>query len=219
MADPGLERSHGSPVAGFHKFERGPPCNRSTAEETVLYVQQSRVVNGGVQSPLLEGTRSAARSIIRSHAMFRPLIAVIATGAALLCATAVHAGGTHWSVGINVPVGGVVVSNGGYYVQEPAPVYYPVPARYAPRSYYEAPATYYEVPRAVYVPPPVVYAEPEPVYAVPYVGWRGGNEHHWEHRHDFEQARWERARHEHGGRWERGEHRGDDGDARHGHRD
>ena len=54
--------------------------------------------------------------------MLRPIIAVIATSATLLCATAAHAGGFNWSVGINVPVAGVAISNGGIYVQAPAPV-------------------------------------------------------------------------------------------------
>ncbi|MEO7007780.1 MAG: hypothetical protein ABI156_01405 [Caldimonas sp.] len=49
-------------------------------------------------------------------------IAAIAASAAMLGATAAHAG-THWSVGLNVPVAGIVVSNGGgYYVQEPVSV-------------------------------------------------------------------------------------------------
>ena len=52
--------------------------------------------------------------------MFRPLSMIFAAGVALLGATAAHAG-THWSVGINLPVPGVVVTNGGYYVSEPVP--------------------------------------------------------------------------------------------------
>jgi hypothetical protein len=43
--------------------------------------------------------------------MFRPLSMIFAARVALLRATAAHAG-THWSVGINLPVPGVVVTNG-----------------------------------------------------------------------------------------------------------
>jgi hypothetical protein len=55
--------------------------------------------------------------------MLRQLSIVFAATAALFGATAAHAE-THWSVGINLPVPGLVVSNGGYYA--PARV-----ARYA----------------------------------------------------------------------------------------
>jgi hypothetical protein len=136
--------------------------------------------------------------------MLRPIIAVIATSATLLCATAANAGGTNWSVGINLPEAGVVISNGGYYAQAPAPVYYP------------APGAYYHAPAPVYVPQAVVYAGPQPGYAVPYYGGRGGYEPRWEHRRAFEQARWQHARYDRG---DRGEYRGDNGDARRTHRD
>ena len=46
------------------------------------------------------------------------LVAAVAAGASLFGAAA-HAG-THWSVGINLPVPGLVVSNGGYYADAPA---------------------------------------------------------------------------------------------------
>lgn len=144
--------------------------------------------------------------------MFRPLSMIFAAGLALLGATAAHAG-THWSVGINMPVPGVVVTNGGYYVAEPAPVYYaPAPTvRYAPVPVYDAPPAY--------VPPQVVYTNEQPVYEVPYRAepyraWYGDRYSHWERHREFERARWEHARHEHEERhWDRGEHRRDDGDS------
>jgi len=146
--------------------------------------------------------------------MRRPLLAVIAASTALLGAAAAHAD-THWSVGINVPVAGVVVSNGGYYVQEPVPVYYaPVPeVRYAPVSrYYVVPEPYYGAPR-VYAPGPVVYAEPRVVYQVPYRSWTADRDARWERHREFEHVRWEQERHEHRG------HGHDDGDSHRWHRD
>ena len=147
--------------------------------------------------------------------MLRPVIAAIATSAAMLGATSAHAG-THWSVGINVPVAGIVVSNGGgYYVQEPAPVYY-VPApevRYAPVPRYVAPEPYYEDPRAC--APSVVRSAPEVVYDMPDRGWRGDRQSRWEQRQEFQHARWERERHEH---WQH-ERDHDDGDSHRWHRD
>ena len=67
--------------------------------------------------------------------MFRLLSMIFAAGVALFGATAAQAG-TRWSVFINLPVPGVVVKNGGYYVSEPRPVYYaPAPSvRYVSRT-------------------------------------------------------------------------------------
>jgi len=150
--------------------------------------------------------------------MFRSLSLIFAAGLALMGATAAHAG-THWSIGIAVPVPGVVVTNGGYSVQEPAPVYYaPVPAvRYAPVPVYVAPPAY--------TAPQVVYPNEQPVYevpyrAAPYRAWDGDRYSRWERYREFERARWEHARHEHEERhWDRGEHGYDDGDSRRWHHD
>ena len=150
--------------------------------------------------------------------MFRPLSIIFAAGMALFGTTAAHAD-THWSVGINLPAPGVVVTNGGYYVSEPQPVYYaPAPVvRYAPVPVYEAP------PR--YVAPRVVYSNEQPAYEVqygaePYRAWNGDRDTRWEQHREFERARWEHARREHDEHhWERGEHGRDDGDAHRWHRD
>ena len=128
--------------------------------------------------------------------------AAIAAGATLFGATAYA--GTHWSVGINLPLPlplpGLVVSNGGYYAESPAPVYYaPVPA---PR--YVAPDPYYAAPRVIYAP------APEVVYRGTYGGWYGDRDARWERHREFERARWEH---------ERREQRGDDRDAHRWHRD
>jgi hypothetical protein len=108
--------------------------------------------------------------------MLRRTLATLAVaGAALLGATAAQAG-THWSIGINVPLAGVVVSNGVRYV-EPAPVYYePAPVYYAPAPRYVEREVYYAPP-----PPPRV------VYETTY------RERRWEGRDD---RRWEHERHE-----------------------
>ncbi|MFG6457020.1 hypothetical protein [Roseateles sp. BYS96W] len=86
--------------------------------------------------------------------MIRSVLAGLTAGVALLAATAAHAE-TRWSIGINLPPAGVVVSNGpGYYV-EPAPVYYappPPPPVYVPAPRYVVRDVYYAPP-----PPPVIY--------------------------------------------------------------
>ena len=131
--------------------------------------------------------------------LLRTFLATIAAGTALFGATVAHAG-THWSVGISLPIPGVVVSNGGYYA-EPAPVYY------APVPRYVAAEPYYEAPRA-YAPPRAVYS-PEVVYRDSYRGWTGDRDSRWERRRGFERARWEHERREHrrddadGHRWRR----------------
>jgi hypothetical protein len=126
--------------------------------------------------------------------MFRPLSLIFAAGIALFGATAANAG-THWSIGVNVPVPGIVVTNGGgYYVREPAPVYYP-PApvvRYAPVPVYETP---------VYVQPPVGYVDEDQVYETPYRvdsyrNWDADRGGRWERHREVERARWSHARHE-----------------------
>ena len=152
--------------------------------------------------------------------MFRPVSMIFAAGVALLGATAAHAG-VHWSVGINLPVPGVAVNNGDYYVSEPAPVYYaPAPTvRYAP-----VPVPVYDAPPA-YVPPQVVYSNEQPVYEVPYRAqpyraWDGDRYSHWEQHREFERARWKHARHEREEhRWDRDDPRRGDGDAGRWYRD
>lgn len=111
--------------------------------------------------------------------MLRSILAGLAATAALLGATAAHAG-THWSIGINVPLPGVVVSNGGRYI-EPAPVYYaPPPVVYVPAPRY--------VEREVYYAPP----PPRVVYETSYRDRRwSGRDGYWEGRRDHDH-RWDR---------------------------
>lgn len=138
--------------------------------------------------------------------MFRPLSMIFAAAVAVFGATAANAG-THWSIGVNLPVPGIVVTNGGYYVSEPAPVYYaPAPVmRYAPVPVYEAPP--------VYVQPEVVYPYEQRVYEVPYRvepyhAWDEERDSRWERHREFERGRWANARHERKvHRWDRDDHR------------
>jgi PXPV repeat (3 copies) len=107
--------------------------------------------------------------------MHKPLILSLATAATLLSAGAAHAGHVNWSIGINLPPIGTVISNGPVYV--PAPVYYePAPVYYepAPVIYAPPPVVYRPAPRVIYAPPPVVYSRPVPIV---YGGW-GHHPHH-----------------------------------------
>lgn len=102
------------------------------------------------------------------NTLIRKLLAVVALG---LGTSLAHAGGVHWSIGINLPPIGTVISN--------APVYYP------PVPYYEPPVVYRPAP-VYYTPPPAVIYRPVPRYVAPpaYVVdrrgpvYRGG----WAHR-------------------------------------
>lgn len=135
--------------------------------------------------------------------MLRPFLAALVAGAALLGSPAVQAG-TYWSIGINVPATGVVVSNGPRYYVEPEPVYYAPP----PVVYYEP--RYRPVHREVYYAP-----APQVVYESHY------RERRWD-RHDnyrhVDSGYANGHRHGHGhGRHARHDHRWD-GDRGHGPR-
>lgn len=110
--------------------------------------------------------------------MIKSLVLAAVTTAGALGATGANAG-VSWSINVNTPVVGTVISGGpGYYghgyrhgygrVYAPAPVYLPAPVYYRARP----PVAYYP-PAVVYGPVPVVY----PRY---YPGYRAG----WRHGHD-----------------------------------
>ena len=93
--------------------------------------------------------------------MTKTLIAAFATAATLLAAGTARAGDVQWSIGINLPPIGTVISN--------APVYAPVPV-YAPARVSAPPPVFYAPPPVIYEPPPVVYRPaPRVVYPAPVV--------------------------------------------------
>jgi len=98
--------------------------------------------------------------------MNKTIILALATSGALLCSANAEARGhVSWSIGINAPVVGAVVSGGpaygyGYPVYESYPVYAPAP-------YYVQPAPVY------YGPGPVVYGPPAYYYRHNHYGYRG----------------------------------------------
>jgi len=113
-------------------------------------------------------------------------LAVAALGCALATGAAQAHGNVSWSIGINLPPVGTVISNVPVYA-EPAPVYVPAPI-YAPAPVvYAAPAPVYVAPplivaprRAYYRPAPVYVQRPVVVRPVPVVyaprhgGWNDG---------------------------------------------
>ena len=125
--------------------------------------------------------------------MIKSLVLAAVTAAGALGATSAHAG-VSWSVNINTPFVGHVVSGGpGYYYDGPgyrdgyrggydsayapayAPSYTPI---YAPAPIYRVPA------RVAYYPPAVVYRPAPVVYPRYYPGWRHGHDRHdrWDRR-------------------------------------
>ena len=103
--------------------------------------------------------------------MIKSLVLAAVTTVGALGATSANAG-VSWSVNVNTPVVGTVISGGpGYYDDGYARVYAPAPV-YRVR----APIAYYP-PAVVYRPLPVVYPRYYPGY---YPGYRAG----WRHGHD-----------------------------------
>ena len=111
--------------------------------------------------------------------MKRSLILAAAAAATLFAATAAHAGGVNWSVGINLPPV-------GYYGAPVyhAPTYYPQPVYYSAPTYYPAPVYY--APR-VYAPRPRVWVAPVRAYHGGH--WRG---HGHDKYHHGRRADWRR---------------------------
>jgi hypothetical protein len=123
--------------------------------------------------------------------MNKPLRQLIAGAALGLASVAAMAGGNvNWSIGINLPPAGVVVSNGPVYYT-PAPIY-----RAPPPVYYAPPPVYYAPEPIVYQPPAVVY-RPAPVYGPPpgvYGGWEYQRPPHWHGGHGHRGRGWDRGR-------------------------
>lgn len=134
--------------------------------------------------------------------MIKSALFALVAGVAALGATSAHAGGVSWSIGINVPVLGAVVSNAPDYYYDDGPRYAPAPV-YAPAPYYRA------VPRVVYEPryePRPIYYQPAPVAPIVYQRYYGGRDG----------SRWDRR--DHGGRGDH-PHRGHRDRDRDGYRD
>ena len=110
----------------------------------------------------------------------RPLVVLLAAAAALCAATAVEAGGVHWSVGVNVAPVAAYASNGPGWV--PAPVRYAPPVVYAPAVYAEPYVGVYEVPYGVYATP--VYHRRAYYGPVPASRWHHGWNRHERWHHD-----------------------------------
>jgi hypothetical protein len=105
--------------------------------------------------------------------MTKSIMLALATAGALFCSANANAGGhVSWSVGINAPAVGAVITNGpaygyGYPVYESYPVYAPAPVYYQPAPVYYQPAPVY------YRSAPVVYGPPAYYH------------HHRHHRHAY----------------------------------
>jgi hypothetical protein len=113
--------------------------------------------------------------------MTRPLILALATSAALLGAGAAHAGGdVYWTIGIELPNVGTVISNAPQRVHMPQPVYVPAPVYVAPPQ-----VVYRQVPQAYYGPATIAYVRPMP-------GLVRFQPHWIKHRHD--RRDWREAR-------------------------
>ncbi len=128
----------------------------------------------------------------------RKLLALAALG---LSTGLAQAGNINWSIGINLPAVGTVISSAPVYVQ-PAPYRHPVEIPYdapPPVVYYQpAPVYYSPRPAVVYRPVPI-YAS-SPVYVVDHRlsrarQWehRGPRERHWDSRgYDFDRGQFDR---------------------------
>lgn len=107
--------------------------------------------------------RKSARQFVSAALM---ALGAVATGSA-------HAGNVQWSVSVNLPPVGTVVSSVPVY-SVPAPVYHPP---------MPAPVVVYRP-----APPPVVVYQPVPV--VDYRGWGRRYHHHHGYHHDDRRDRW-----------------------------
>ena len=136
---------------------------------------------------------------VSSRRAVQALSALVLASAALLAVRPAAAQNVQWSIGINLPPVGAVITSPQVF--GPPPVIYAPP----PRVVYAPP------PRAVYVPPPTIYyppaqvvyqAPPRVVYGYPVYedGYRGGYDHgkgrgRWKDKdRDGIPDRWERHR-------------------------
>jgi len=133
--------------------------------------------------------------------MIKSVFLALVTSAAALGAGSAHAGGVSWSIGINTPIVGTVITNARGYGPAYGPVYAPAYAPvYAPEPVYESAPIYAPVPvyraapRVAYYPPPIYYRAAPVVYPRYYPGWRHG--------HDRDHGRYRDHRDHDRGHWD-----------------
>lgn len=116
--------------------------------------------------------------------MYKSIAIALIAATAALGAGAAQAAQVSWSVAVNGPVVGAVVSNAPGYHR--APVYAPVPAIYAPAPVVYVPAPAYRVaPPVAYYPRHGGYYRPAPIVVPRYYPGRHHHGHaHWQGRHD-----------------------------------
>jgi hypothetical protein len=173
----------------------------------------------------LELNAGRLHGLTKELLMNKVILAVLVSSAGLCVGTA-HAGNLSWSIGINAPGIGTVISNVAAY---PVPVYATAPVYssgyssgyapghapvYAPVQVYVPEPTYRPVYEPVYrpdyrpayrpgyavLPAPVAYPRYGAGYrAVPIAYWRGHDRRHWEPRRDRDDRD---HNHHHGGRYD-----------------
>lgn len=114
--------------------------------------------------------------------MFKPIVLALVASAATFAAGAVQAGNVSWSIGINTPVIGTMVSN--------APPYYPQVYVPAPRLYLPAPEPIVYLPEPAYYSAVPIYAPRQGGYYRPLPVIEGRYAPAWRHDHD----RWDDRR-------------------------
>ena len=103
--------------------------------------------------------------------MIKSAFLALITTAATLGAGSAHAHGVAWSIGINTPIVGTVISNAPVYARGDAPVYAPEPV-YESAPVYAPVPIYRAAPRVAYDPAPIYYRPAPVVYPRYYPGWR-----------------------------------------------
>jgi hypothetical protein len=119
-------------------------------------------------------TRATLGALEGEHSMNKSIILALAVAGTLLGAGAAQAADVRWSVGINLPVPGLVITGGPVYRQ------YSPYSEYSGYSEYREPARVY-APVPIYAPAPVYY-QPEPVYVQPEPVYYYPRQSQW-HRH------------------------------------
>jgi hypothetical protein len=147
-------------------------------------------VNADPQAPRFRKHAGRWCGLMKEKQMvvYKSFAAALVAIASTLGAGAAHAGGhVSWSIGINTPIVGTVVTNAPVYYEpapvyyQPAPVYYQPAPVYAPAPVYVSTPVYRAAPQVAYYPRYGAHYRPVPVAYPRY--YRGGHPHH--------HARWE----------------------------